>query len=192
MDKYIYVEDMLGLYCRVENPTLPQAETYIHSSGKRFLIRKTGEKWIIATGKDGTDERLIKSKMEKTGIEWKTATNTYMLGMVFSKYKESDDMCEQTIEKYRAIVEEVTMMPKIISNFYPKLKYSVMNESIPVPEDLNMKFDNNSRPIHIGVVFLFSVLIILCGCVTCYIIVKYPGGRLSTWIENIVNRFSGW
>ena len=45
--KYEYVQDLLGLYCKMPFPILNQTNTYIHMSGKMFLINKN-EYWLTS------------------------------------------------------------------------------------------------------------------------------------------------
>ena len=63
------------LYCIIDNPNVTLAETYIHSSGNTFLIRK-----VISRRKYGTDVILRKSEMRQSGLEWEYA-------QIFTNYK---------------------------------------------------------------------------------------------------------
>ena len=79
MGIYKYFKYMGCLYCRIDNPNVTLAETYIHSSGNTFLIRKVDKNWVISRRKDGTDVILRKSEMRQSGLEWEYAQIFYKL-----------------------------------------------------------------------------------------------------------------
>ena len=74
--KHEYVENIVGLYCRFDNPKFPSFISYIHSSAKMFLLIVEGEKSKISTNPDGTGVKMTRSRSRNRLFKQNSNDNT--------------------------------------------------------------------------------------------------------------------
>ena len=75
-------------------PILNQTNTYIHMSGKMFLINKNeSQDWMISTKEDGTDMILRKSRKYSWSVKWEYQGTWYRLEMNPAISEEREQKC---------------------------------------------------------------------------------------------------
>ena len=197
--KYSYTKDLVGLYCKYENEEMPEILTFIHKSGRYYLL-KSNNTFSISKTKNNSQITLTKSTKNTEHIKkpddatlWNHNHTNYLMKFVEYKDDLKDEVCKDIINNKQNTERGVHKTDREDRSEKRKqdseLKLQEENENKNNHDKANSVGNGNKRvnstfALYVG--FTVSAVFIILGFITCYIIMKYPNSTFTVSLSNLI------